>query len=73
MINSSSALFVFGSRDVLVVRAQAHPSVTASLINQESAKEITERSRSASVVNDHFHDADHVHGRLAYDALLAGR
>jgi cyclase len=64
MINSSSAVFV-GSRDVLVVDSQAHPSVTASLINQ-IRKEVTTKP-VRYVVNTHFHD-DHVQGNSAYVA-----
>jgi cyclase len=64
MINSSSAIFV-GSRDVLVVDSQAHPSVTAALINQ-IRKEVTTKP-VRYVVNSHFHD-DHVQGNSAYVA-----
>jgi glyoxylase-like metal-dependent hydrolase (beta-lactamase superfamily II) len=69
MINSSSAVFV-GSRDVLVVDSQAHPSVTAALINQ-IRKEVTTKP-VRYVVNTHFHD-DHVQGNSAYVARGGGK
>jgi glyoxylase-like metal-dependent hydrolase (beta-lactamase superfamily II) len=62
MINSSSVIFV-GKRDVLVVDAQAQPSVTAALIN-EIKKELTPKP-VRYVVNTHFHD-DHIQGNSAY-------